>query len=201
MYSYTREPELLEAAEKAARFIVCRQSSDGSWAYGEDRLDGWVDSFHTGFVLSSLGNFMRYSGMDEFMPCLEKGCRYYRENFFLPDGAPKYYPHRIYPIDVHSLSQAVLTLIQLREVDPAAHELAYRVALWGINNMQDEEGFFHYQIHRFHRIRIPYIRWGQAWMQKALTELLLDSRQEKRIQDSQGRIGHDATHRYSRVPC
>jgi hypothetical protein len=192
VYSYTQESLLLESAEKAARFVAHRQSCDGGWTYGESVRDGWVDNFHTGFVLSSLADFMEYSGTDEFMPNLEKGYRFYKESFFLADGTPKYYPHRVYPIDVHSVAQAIITLLRLREIDPEAQSLAYRVASWGIENMQDERGFFHYQIHRLYRIKIPYIRWGQAWMQKALTELLLSS--------GEG-IEYDTAHKHSWVSC
>ena len=41
-----------------------------------------------------------------------------------------------------------------------------------IRNMLDPEGFFHYQIRRTHRVRIPYMRWSQAWGVRALAELV-----------------------------
>jgi hypothetical protein len=61
----------------------------------------------------------------------------------------------------------------MRPFDAKALASAERVALWTIQNLQDPSGFFHYQIRRFFRNRIPYMRWGQAWMQRALTELSL----------------------------
>ena len=173
-YRYTREPELLDAAEKATRFVVHHQLFDGSWAYGESKFDGWVDNFHTGFILVSLNDFMHYSGTDEFLLNLERGYRFYKDNFFLSGGVPKYYPNRVYPVDIHSLAQAILTFLRLSKIDPEALQLAHKVALWGIENMQDETGHFYYQIHRLYRIKIPYIRWGQAWMQRAMTELLMN---------------------------
>jgi hypothetical protein len=109
---------------------------------------------------------------DEFDGVIAQGYRFWKERMFLPDGTPKYYPDRVYPIDVHSIAQAVLTFLEFADQDSQAIERAYQVAKWGIENMQDTQGYFHYQIHRRYRIRIPYMRWSEAWMQRALTEIL-----------------------------
>ena len=93
-----------------------------------------------------------------------------------PDGAPKYYPGRVYPLDAHCVGQGILTFLEFSDLDPEAMEWSRRVATWGIQAMQDAEGYFHYQIHRGYRIRIPYMRWSQAWMQRALTELVFRDR-------------------------
>ena len=45
--------------------------------------------------------------------------------------------------------------------------------------MQDAAGYFHYQIGRCLRNRIPYIRWSQAWMFRALAECLALRQQQK----------------------
>jgi hypothetical protein len=78
----------------------------------------------------------------------------------------------LYPIDIHSVAQAILTFLEFDNQDPESRLWAQRVADWGIKHMHDPEGFFHYQIRRHYRIRIPYMRWSQAWMQRALTELV-----------------------------
>ena len=33
-----------------------------------------------------------------------------------------------------------------------------------IKNMQHPEGYFSYQLNRFIRSEVPYMRWAQAWM-------------------------------------
>ncbi len=50
--------------------------------------------------------------------------------------------------------------------------LADKVLNWTIANMQDKKGYFYYQKYRFYKIKIPYIRWSQAWMFYALTTYL-----------------------------
>ena len=46
------------------------------------------------------------------------------------------------------------------------------MARWAIENMQSKDGFFHYRKGRFHTNKIPFMRWGQAWMMLALSRLL-----------------------------
>ena len=78
-------------------------------------------------------------------------------------------------IEIFIVTMLIATSFSMTPVadwDPEADDWAWRVAVWSIRHMQDPEGFFHYQIHKRYRIRIPYIRWAQAWMQLALTDLL-----------------------------
>jgi hypothetical protein len=172
VYVNTHESNLADQALAATRYTLRRQGPEGSWFYGEAQNEHWIDNFHTGFVLVALKKIAANLDQDDFSIPIERGYRYWKENFFLTDGTPKYYNHHVYPIDVHCVAQAILTFLEFRDLDSDATEWAWRVALWGIENMQSPEGYFHYQIHTGYRIRIPFIRWSQAWMQRALTELL-----------------------------
>jgi len=156
----------------AARFTARRQLADGSWPYGEAANDRWVDNFHTAFVLVALKRTGECLQTDEFDECILRGYRFWKERMFLADGTPKYYPESTFPIDVHSVAQAILTFLEFRNEDGEALDHAMRVAQWGIESFQDPRGYFYYQIRRRYSIRIPYMRWGQAWMQRALTELV-----------------------------
>jgi hypothetical protein len=172
VFKQTGEPHLGKAALAAARFTARRQLPDGAWSYGVAANERWVDNFHTGFVLMALKRVGDCLQTDEFDKCVLRGYRFWKERMFLADGTPKYYPDRTYPIDVHSVAQAILTFLEFRQEDREAPEHAVRVAQWGIENFQDSTGYFYYQICRGYSIRIPYIRWAQAWMQRALTELV-----------------------------
>jgi hypothetical protein len=131
-----------------------------------------VDNFHTGFVLVALKRTADCLGTDEFHGRLLQGYRFWKERMFLEDGTPKFYAHSTYPIDVHSVAQAILTFLEFRDVDIEAVERALCISHWGIEKLQDSSGYFYYRICRGYSIRIPYIRWAQAWMQRALTQLL-----------------------------
>lgn len=167
----TGEQELTETATRAAHFTVAAQGADGSWRYGFERRDGWVDNFHTGFVLAALADVIDWLGCEKWESVLERGYVYWKENFFRADGAPKYYNHALYPIDIHCVAGAVLLPLRMRTRDAAALELATRELVWGIEHFQDSTGYFYYRRTPFLN-RIPYIRWSNAWMLRAQAEWL-----------------------------
>jgi hypothetical protein len=181
----TGNRNLMELAREAALYTVARQKEDGSWPYGSGDSEGWIDNFHTGFVLVSLLEYIRDSEDLEFESNLECGYRYWKSAFFTSDGRPKFYANAVYPIDVHAVAQGVLTFLAFRWRDAEATTRALQLAEWGCEWMQDAAGCFHYQIGRYIRNRIPYIRWSQAWMFRALAESCL-------AQQKQDSLGLDA---------
>ncbi len=169
----TGEDCLLEWAERAARYVVNRQRADGSWTYGEDSAQSWVDNFHTAFILFSLKRVIdACPEQSEFLRSLERGYRYWKETFFLADGWPKYYHDDPYPADAHAGASAIVTFLELADFDEKPTEVAERVARWVIENLHDKRGFFYYQKRRFYTVKKPYMRWSQAWMLYALARLL-----------------------------
>jgi len=169
----TRETELCDVATRAARYVVNHQRDDGAWSYGTKPTQSWVDNFHTAYILFSLKRIIEACpGGDEFQSSLERGYRYWTSNFFLAEGWPKYYDDKPYPVDAHAAASAIVTLVECRELDDGALNLAQSVARWTIQNLRDERGFFYYQRRRFYTIRKPYMRWTQAWMLYALARLL-----------------------------
>jgi len=186
----TGEAELLEAALRAARYVIRRRRADGSWAYGADSYQGWADNFHTAFVLDSLARVLRVASREEFgggavknLPAAREeirraiadGYRFWRESFFLADGWPKYYHQAAHPADAHSAGAALVALADLKEMEPDSSELARRVAAWAVRELFDPRGFFYYQKRRLHTVRTPYMRWSQAWMLYGLARLLEES--------------------------
>jgi len=169
----THEPELLEIAERATRYVLNNQRADGSWYYGTDQKQSWIDNFHTAYVLFSLKRILDVSSSKpQFQPALERGYQFWKNNFFLAEGWPKYYDDDPYPADAHAAASAIVTFLECREFDREALKLAQNVAAWTIQNLRDSRGFFYYQRRRFYTVRKPYMRWTQAWMLYALARLL-----------------------------
>jgi hypothetical protein len=171
----TGEHELCNAAQRATRYVVNNQRQDGSWLYGAESKQSWIDNFHTAYVLFSLKQIIEAcSSASEFQPALVRGYEYWKNNFFLADGWPKYYHRKTYPADTHAAATAIVTFLECRELDNNAAKLARNIAAWTIQNLRDTNGFFYYQRRRFYTARKPYMRWTQAWMIYALARLLED---------------------------
>lgn len=177
VYSFTHEKELLDNAKKSVTFCCDYQKDDGSWSYGTLDFHQWIDNFHTGYNLECIADFMKYSGDRIFESHLAKGFDYYINTFFTDEGMVKYYSNSIYPIDIHSPAQLIITLDKLGKLNEYKN-LAEKVITWTIDNMQSDKGYFIYQINKYFSSRIPYMRWAQAWMFYALTKYLLQFKEE-----------------------
>jgi len=73
----------------------------------------WIDNFHTGYNLECISEYMKYSGDESYKYNLELGFNYYINTFFTDDGKSKYYNNSLYPIDIHSPAQLIVTLFRL----------------------------------------------------------------------------------------
>jgi len=156
------------AAKSAVQFSVQAQRDDGSWPYGEAENQGWVDSFHTGYNLIALKQHQENTGDFSFQPQIDRGWAHYREHFFLEDGTPKYYNDAVYPVDVHSAAQGIITFLDIGR-DRAGAE---RIARWTLENLWSERGYFCFQKTPLWINRVPYLRWSGAWMLLSLAKLL-----------------------------
>lgn len=172
VYRHMGERRFLDPALTAARYSAAMQFPDGSWTYGEMRSQQWIDNFHTGFNLCALRSIGRYAETSEFDAYLRRGLDYYRSHFLCEDGAVRYFHNRTYPIDIHCVAQAIITLTELEDMDPACAGQAELVFDWAMNHMWDDRGFFYYRRFRHGTNRISYMRWSQAWMLLAMAALL-----------------------------
>jgi hypothetical protein len=169
---FTGEEELKRIAADSVDFLISHQNPNGSWYYGPNEQHRWIDNFHTGFVLDCLSDCIHLIPRFDLLPCLNRGLQFYLDNFFLPDGTPKYYHQRVFPIDVHSCAQSIITLTKFSSSGDNVREMRDRVIRWTLSNMQDSRGCFYFQKRRFFTNRIVYMRWSQAWMLKALACVL-----------------------------
>jgi hypothetical protein len=154
----------------ALRYSLARQRPDGSWPYGEAPHLGWVDGYHTAFVLWSLGQAV--TTVDESGQALARGLDFMLRKLVEDDGAVRASPERRYPIDIHSCASSIWALAALREQDSRALDAAGRILGWTLANMRREDGRFAYQRRRLFRSSVPYARWSDGHMLLALGEYL-----------------------------
>lgn len=170
-YRYTNEESLLLPALQVARCSAQKQQADGSWFYGEAASQQWIDNFHTGYNLGGLRDLSRYAGTDEFDDVIRGGFEFWRRHFFNADGSVRYFHDLTHPIDIHSVAQSIITLVEFRDLDLGNLSLAHSVLQWAIHHMWDDRGYFYYRVLRSHTNRISYMRWSQAWMLLAIVTL------------------------------
>lgn len=165
---------------KATNYTINNQRDDGAFDYNgpPETPQNFIDNYHTGFVLRQLYSIWKLTDSEKYFSVLEKGYKYYINNFFEDKTIPKLMKNRKYRIDIHSAAESINCLSELSKDFPEGIEIAKNVANWTINNLQDNRGFFYHGVFKSRIIGVPfkskiaYMRWGQAWMLKGLTNLL-----------------------------
>jgi hypothetical protein len=177
-YFHTRKEEYHTASTKAFRFTSKDQNADGSWNYRAkpDKVTGMVDNIHTGFVLDSFIDAKHYwIGDFPFEKELRTGMKFYLENFISSKYEPKYRPDRVYPVDIQSCAQMLLTLILYQrhvEKSEVNKNFTDNILDYTLKNFYNEDGRFYYRIYPNRIDTNSYIRWGDAWMIRAISEFL-----------------------------
>jgi hypothetical protein len=178
VYKHCTEKKFLEPALKVTQYSAAKQHADGSWYYGEWPGERWVDNFHTGYNLCALQSICKYADTSEFEAHIRRGFEFYKYHFIREDCAPKYFHDRTYPIDIHSVAQSIITLLEFKNFGDGIAKLAHSVIKWTMTHMWDDRGYFYYQVLPFRTTKIPYTRWSQAWMLLALSTLLEECDQD-----------------------
>ena len=159
---------LKSLARRAAEATLEAQLRSGLWPYGREPGLQWVDGFHTAYVLDGLCELGATSSDDALHDALRAGFAAYECLLFGRQGEPRYTPASLYPLDIHSAATAIDVLSRREQPGASGHALARRVCAWTLDNMLDPRGYFYFQRHRLWANRIPYVRWSQAHMLRAL---------------------------------
>lgn len=170
--------EYLETAERNIRFILQSQRADGSWLYAEGHAaDAFIDHFHTCFVLKNLHKLNRHLKRADISAAISKGWAYYREHLFRPDGDPKSFalePRlQVARVEMYNFAESITLGALLSDEIPTAFPTACGLARRLIRDFQLPNGCFVTRVfiggfkHRY-----PFIRWPQAQLFLALTNLM-----------------------------
>jgi hypothetical protein len=173
LYNLTKDETYKDYAIKAVDYVVSKQHADGHWNYsideqGKERVQ--ID-FHQGYVIDCIADVMRFTNIqnEKYTIAINKGTDYYLKEQFFENGQAKWRLPKIYPVEIHNQSQGIITFSRTQE-----HiAFAETIAKWTIENMQDKKGFFYYRKLKTYTNKIPYMRWSQAWMFVALSELII----------------------------
>lgn len=169
--------EYINLGKKAANFSVSQQNENGSIFYWSKQQNinnpNHLDLYHSGFEIRALYGIYKATGLEKYKVSYEKYLEFFLNNFF-NENKLKIQPHKTYPIDIHACAEAINCLSTIYRDNKEVEKYLNFSLLFTINNMQTNEGWFIYKLYQYgKKVRIPYLRWGQAWMMKALSEYLL----------------------------
>ncbi len=176
---------LMATALKAGNFALQEQNKDGSlyyWGKAQQTKyspggEPWIDHYHSGFEIRSLYGLWKATGETSFRTAYQRYYDFYKTSLFQENGAPRYTPDSQYPVDIHSCAEAILCNATLLSDHPEAASILGKAFLWTTNSMEYRPGQYAYWLvanrNRTRRIQIPFTRWGQSWMLRALGRALL----------------------------
>lgn len=177
IYSITNDIRLKEEIKGLTSFVLSHQKEDGHWEYSYNPETGKEYSqidFHQGFIIDALADVDKYCPLDiskDIKIAIRKGLDYYRKVQFNGEGISLWRVPKQYPVEIHNQAQGIITFSEFSSEDNDFLEFANTIAQWTIYNMKSSKGYFYYRKYKYYTIRIPYMRWSQAWMLLALCTL------------------------------
>jgi hypothetical protein len=169
------------------RFILENQQADGSWLYAIDNPpEAFIDHFHTCFVLKNLFKVNRQLQSPDVQQAIRLGYNWYRKTLFDEEDNPK--PFAIAPrvqivrLEMYNVAEAITLGVLLRKDIPEAFALAQRLATRLVRVYQLPAGHWVTRVYLGGlRHTLPFLRWPQAQLFLALTNLLVALEQEDRV--------------------
>ena len=165
-FDLNNDKSSLKLSRDIIKYVMRHQNTNGSWSYSLSKSGGWIDNYHTGYILDCLDEYQSCTKDCDYKKQLEKGVSFYKENFVTKDFIPKFYNYDTYPVDCTSAAQFILSMKRFGH-----EEIAQKVANWMILNMMKEDGSFKFRKFKYYSIDTSYMRWSNAWMFAALSFL------------------------------
>jgi len=178
VWKHTKEDHLLEMAVKLMNFTVNRATDYYAWYYTYPKEKSLIshDNYHTGGILDGLIEYFEETGDDRYMKVYWKGLEYYQNNLFELNGAPRWMDNKKFPFDIHGSAQGIITFKKTAEYESKYLDQANIITNWAVNNLYRKERHdFIYRQGRWFKWNYSLMRWCNAWMSKALAELILIS--------------------------
>ncbi|MEI6603896.1 MAG: hypothetical protein WCP35_01205 [Verrucomicrobiota bacterium] len=169
--------DYLETSRRNLNFVIDSQAEDGSWLYAMNEAKSYIDNFHTCFNLKNLFKIHRIEPDLGVENSIRRGFAYYRQHLIDAEGNPK--PFAIKPrlqlakLEIYDFAEGITLGTLIGSMIPEAGDLARRLADKLIQNYQLPDGHFVTRIFRGgFRHCFPFLRWPQAQLFYALTNLL-----------------------------
>jgi hypothetical protein len=165
-----------EVAERNLNFVLESQNEDGSWYYAKDGKRGFIDHFHTCFVLKALTKIEALNGHSGCTAAIERGVGYYVANLFDEAGLPKPFSSRprltVYRRELYDYAECINLAALLRGRFPALDRLLATVLQDVLTVWQKPDGSFRSRRLLLGWDNTPMHRWAQAQLFRSLCQLM-----------------------------
>jgi hypothetical protein len=171
-------PEYKAKAQRNLNFILQSQRADGAWLYAtEGSGEGFIDNFHTAFVLKNLYKINQRLKNPAVDAAIKKGWEFYRRELFDAQGLPKSFAieprTQIVKLEMYNFAEGITLGALLKDFIPDAFALAQNLAATLCSRYQLPKGYFVTRVFKTgYRHTFPFLRWPQAQLFHALTNLL-----------------------------
>jgi hypothetical protein len=172
-------PHYGEIAERNLRFVLENQNADGSWPYAVDGVRGFVDHFHTCFVMKALAKIHALTGDPQTLEALSKGVVYYLANLFDSDGLPKPFSRAprmtVYKRELYDCAECINLCLLLRDRFAPLGKKLEKVVEGILSDWVKADGSFRSRQLHIGWDNVPMHRWAQSQMFRSLTFYLRDA--------------------------
>lgn len=176
LWKETGNIELRAAAKKLITYTVNRRTDYYAWYYTEPRGKSPIthDNYHTGGILDALLEYYEETGEETFVVIYRNGLEYYRDHLFDRDGAPRWMNNKRYPRDIHGSAQGIITFAKAGHHYRMYYEQAEKILAWTQTHLyRPGTCDYAYRQGRFMKWNYSLMRWCNAWMARALGEMLI----------------------------
>jgi hypothetical protein len=165
--------EWLSEARATLAFVLWSQQSDGSWLYAMDGKDAFVDNFHTCFVLKNLFKAWRVLGDEELRAAVDRGYSFYKSHLLDDRGLPVPFARAprltLQRRELYDYAEGINLGLLLADADRDAWAICTLLLEDVLERWILADGHFATRETVFGRNTIPYHRWAQAQMFRALS--------------------------------
>ena len=170
------EPRYLEVATRNLNFVLDSQQADGSWPYSTDGHRGFVDHFHTCFVLKALAKIEQLTGYYRCTRAIERGVAYYVQTLFDARGLPKPFSRAprltVYRRELYDYAECINLGVLLKGRFPELDARLDSVVADLLQRWQRADGAFRARELHLGWDNVPMHRWAQAQVFRSLCVLL-----------------------------
>ncbi|MBN2377872.1 MAG: hypothetical protein JXD22_15855 [Sedimentisphaerales bacterium] len=184
LYKITGKEKYRDHAQPMMRWVLSQKTDYHAWYYTDPPEKSRIthDNYHTGFVLDAIAEYLHVFPDAQIEQDYLNGLKFYRENLFTDDYAPKWMYDRNFPHDIHGAAQGIITFSRAAARNSDHLTFAQNILDWTLRNLYESKSSrFYYQKGKIWTKRYTLMRWCQAWMCYAISAFLLIEKSSKKI--------------------